>query len=884
MAAPQTRDGLLAPKTLEAALALREDDAALGSPWLRLERVRTAETQQKALLDACCAYRFKEADAEVALSNGAWIDGDPLCDVANALPCVCAHGYDAANSFEIVKWLSERGARLDEPDWGRKLTPLHHLALRHEYGFGEKEVSVVDIMQWFLDRGADASVVDAFGRTPLHYALGTVLAAEVFPPTRTAVERIIDEEKKDADEDESEPRAAKVEVAEKLLYERPRAALAAVSPGVDVRALGEAWAQANASREASSDEDEKKTRRRDGESLQERFDRSCARRKRNEDRDAMAKIGAALVWALDHPDKDDGAATRALEHKAEAATLLEKSAKERNRKKKLATLLGAVEQYQIAAQLFARCENAELGATTLSNVAECALRVARLVKGARQAHWLEAASRVAGEALDVGGAELAVAIRVKTLHRRARAARDLGASAAAEDVAAALELVDDPSSRASFEELAAAVAPLVERDLGKARSIARRNDRFAATNGAVPRVAVPLVLDFAGALELPGWATVCCSWAKAARDESGRHIALRREASRWARALYQGGGGSMDVDRSLLDAHLLVARHVLERHYEGGEANVAARTRSSAGAAAPASSVREHADALLERWGAGFPVSVLEARRHITYRDSSNAPLDVQYPNSRSPTDDLDDLEPVTLPYNARDAPERNGYGTRHQEYRASIRCGGFDITVHNYFKFSVIRSGYGTQYRLRVDAVPAGDEPLAQTVETRTNFRGIDPDELDPEIQQAGMDYVELDDAGSLLDYRDTFDDSRRPYDFGWRHVGDDETYDAVCRALFDGAGLGAMGDPEASKIEILRFLLRLVGAPCKYNDCISSYPIVESDTIWETWKFALPGAPHPSRAKDELRQGQQFVQIDDEYRKREAELEEELQKQYVL
>ena len=250
----------------------------------------------------------------------------------------------------------------------------------------------------------------------------------------------------------------------------------------------------------------------------------------------------------------------------------------------------------------------------------------------------------------------------------------------------------------------------------------------------------------------------------------------------------------MDVDRSLLDAHLLVARHVLERHYEGGEANVAARTRSSAGAAAPASSVREHADALLERWGAGFPVSVLEARRHITYRDSSNAPLDVQYPNSRSPTDDLDDLEPVTLPYNARDAPERNGYGTRHQEYHASIRCGGFDITVHNYFKFSVIRSGYGTQYRLRVDAVPAGDEPLAQTVETRTNFRGIDPDELDPEIQQAGMDYVELDDAGSLLDYRDTFDDSRRPYDFGWRHVGDDETYDAVCRALFDGAGLGAI------------------------------------------------------------------------------------------
>ena len=44
-----------------------------------------------------------------------------------------------------------------------------------------------------------------------------------------------------------------------------------------------------------------------------------------------------------------------------------------------------------------------------------------------------------------------------------------------------------------------------------------------------------------------------------------------------------------------------------------------------------------------------------------------------------------------------------------------------------------------------------------------------------------------------------------------------------------------------------------------------------------------ALQGVAEAGQVAD-LRQGQQFVQIDDEYRKREAELEEELQKQYVL
>ena len=182
---------------------------------------------------------------------------------------------------------------------------------------------------------------------------------------------------------------------------------------------------------------------------------------------------------------------------------------------------------------------------------------------------------------------------------------------------------------------------------------------------------------------------------------------------------------------------------------------------------------------------------------------------------------------------------------------------------------------------------MPAGSEPLSTHARVKTNFRGRDTDV--PEE----FDFVELDDAGSLLDFRDTFDDSRRPYDMGWRYEGSDDAWDLVSSAFFKKLMTQFRNSPKVAcllntnpKADFLRFLLRLVGAPCKFTDCISSYPIVESGTIFETWKFALPDAPHPDTADDELRNGRQTQVISDfaAHRKREKELKEKLEMRYVL
>lgn len=903
----EERDALLYPKTLEAALTLATKHAPpatpnepsdaddewedyeevtnpYASPFGRLKLIRKAEDRQKRLLDACCGYEFDEKVVEAALADGAWPDGDPLADMTLPLPCTCASAYEIGQAYRAVCFLQKRGASLDVAD-GKGRGLLHCLALRRDYGggcFDEGKTSAADVVEYLLTNGADAAALDDFGRTPLYYALGP-LAEELF---------------EGADDDglltrrggfsgrEQEERRTTVAVAVRLLELAPRSALVGGVEAARAREVAARWARAEEDVEATdSSEDEGRTARGFD---QERFDRKCAANKRNKDRRKKAQIAAALIAALDvlAEDPDAGKAddlSRGAETKAMAATRLKAAEKERkSRTKRINGLAEAVMLYQVAAALSKGGGDGAAGAVALSNAAECGIRIAKHLpddeaSSVRRAHWLAKAVAQSGEAL--AEASLAVPIRVKTLHRRARALRDLGRGAeAVKDADEAVRLCDDETSKPMLQAMVRELAPRKKEAEEASERRAASERRFGAENGLVPRVSVPLVLDFVEALRLCSVATVCCGWAKAARDESERKKELWAAASDWARALYQGGGGTHAVPPKLRECHLLVAAHVLEQHYP--ESNGTHTMTQSL-----LDNLRVDATGL----------EVLEARRVVTFRDATKAPVEVQYPMSRSPTDDLDLLEPEELPYNARDSELRNGYGTRHQEYHARIRFNGVDVTVHNYFKFSVIRNGYGTQYRLRVDAVPAGSEPLSTQARVKTNFRGRDTDV--PEE----FDFVELDDAGSLLDFRDTFDDSRRPYDMGWRYEGSDDAWDLVSSAFFKdwrlmtqfrnpiGPKVGGRGASLLNtnpKADFLRFLLRLVGAPCKFTDCISSYPIVESDTIFETWKFALPDAPHPDTADDELRNGRQTQVINDfaAHRKREKQLKEKLEMRYVL
>jgi hypothetical protein len=341
-----------------------------------------------------------------------------------------------------------------------------------------------------------------------------------------------------------------------------------------------------------------------------------------------------------------------------------------------------------------------------------------------------------------------------------------------------------------------------------------------------------------------------------------RAKAVRAEASRWARAKHQGGGGTCSVAEGMREAHLLVAEHILAEHYD----------RRISG-----SKVRAAVDAFLVRLRLDpSGLVVKDAQREITFRDAEKGPIELQM--TPSPTDYLDMLDPETIPYNAQKSPLSNGYGTRHQDFQTSISYNGVVLSLSNYFKFSVLRRGFGTQFHFQVDAVREGETPWAFVAETPMNYRGV------TDIDGETLPHIRIEGAGTMLDFRDTYDDSRRPYDLGWRYEGDDAAWDLVTRAFFDGASFQSLGGDAAAKVEILRFLLRLLGAPAYYNDCISSYPIVESNTIWETWKYALPGAPHPDSHERELRGGQAWVTVDDAYRKREAELKAAVEAQYVL
>ena len=865
------RAALLNPPSLGAAFALAHKDAKNATPLARVRRVRAAEKRHIKISQAF-EYKADLDAAEAALAEGSWPDGDELASGCwLPLLSACSSGYDAKESLTQVKWLLARGASVAATDNGGS-TALHWLAKRHEYGFKEdKKPTLADIASYLIDRGADPNACDSKGRTPLYYALGG-LGEELFPSPSTTMERLTG----DAPAGEGDEGLCVEAARAKEAAKRPKVALALTlmarawpywpAPDAATVAVAEAWARA-------ADDMEPMPVFRGDEGFQEKYERESAVKSRNELRTAKASLGRNFLAHLASAANTnttavhrDGDPTHAIALKRTAAAHLQASARRMPRTGRLDELQRAAADYDAAAARAARRlgagdddATAELHAVCLANSSECALRIAGLVQGIRRERWLGRARERATAAL--ASAALPPSVRVKALHRRARASRDLGDEAmAASDASAALSACDDDAARAPIQELAEALAGAVVTPAPAA------DQRFAAENGRVPRPIVPLVLDFVHPLRYGDVATISCSWGAALRDECARAKEVRAEARRWALSMYHGGGGTCYLAPGMGEAHLLVAEYVLAHNYD--------RTASPVCAAVDAflARLRVEPGALLVERGS----------REITFRNAEKAePEDMymrcMYPSQRSPTDDLDLLPPETIPYNAQTSPLKDGYGTRHQDYNATIAYKGVLLSISNYFKFSVIRNGYGTQYRLRVDAVPSGDDILNKSVRVMTNWRGAPVD-----VEEIA--HVELDDAGTLLDFRDTYDDSRRPYDVGWRYEGDDDAYDLVTRAFFDGASFQSLGGDAAAKVEILRFLLRLLGAPCYYNNLISSYPIVESDTIWETWKYALPGAPHPDSHERELRGGQAWATYDDAYKNREAELKAAVEAQYVL
>ena len=114
---------------------------------------------------ANAAYRGDKEMVQVLLDHGADVEKTGINGVT-ALHCAAEYG-----SLELVKLLLDGGAELNRKTLISGLTPLHH-ACMHVFHSEKLGISLggkdhLEVIKLLLDRGANPTLKDKFGKTPL---------------------------------------------------------------------------------------------------------------------------------------------------------------------------------------------------------------------------------------------------------------------------------------------------------------------------------------------------------------------------------------------------------------------------------------------------------------------------------------------------------------------------------------------------------------------------------------------------------------------------------------------------------------------------------------------------------------------------------------------